>query len=241
MPADYSIIVPAYNEEAILDENLQALKQVMASSPLKGELIVTDNNSSDRTSNIAYAAGARVVFEMKNQISKARNTGAKHAEGRYLLFVDADTRIPAGLLQTALERLESGKFCGGGACVDMTPELEPPAKRVLKFWNGLSRTLGVASGCFIYCRRDDYKAAGGFSEKVYASEEIWFSYALKRAGKKAGRKFAIIDQPRAITSSRKQGWYSDKYHLLLIIMLVFFPFMVRFKKACSYWYQRPEG
>ena len=48
---------------------------------LKGEIIVVDNNSSDKTAEVANSKGARVVFEPINQISKARNTGAKWAKG----------------------------------------------------------------------------------------------------------------------------------------------------------------
>lgn len=240
MPADYSIIIPAYNEEVILEQTLNELKKSMATIPLKGQIIVTDNNSTDRTANIAYAAGANVVFERKNQISKARNTGAKHAEGRYFIFVDADTIVPPLLLQKALANLESGKFCGGGACVDVDGKATPAVTRVVNFWNRLSRLFGLAAGCFVYARRDDFNNCGGFSEKVYASEEVWFSLAMKRKGKKAHRKFSIIDRPKVITSGRKQGWYSSRYQLGLIMLLTVFPFMVRFKKLCEYWYKRPE-
>ena len=111
MVIDYSVIIPAYNEEALLENTLEVLQKAMAEIPLSGEIIVTDNNSTDRTAEIAKSAGAKVVFEPINQISRARNTGAKHAEGRYLIFIDADTQTPTKLLQTALSNLESGKCC----------------------------------------------------------------------------------------------------------------------------------
>ena len=56
-----------------------------------------DNNSKDRTAEIARAAGARVVFEPVNQIARARNAGAAAATGIWLVFVDADSHPSAAL------------------------------------------------------------------------------------------------------------------------------------------------
>jgi len=82
----YSIIIPAYNEEDWLSRTLSALDEAMGTLSLRGEVIVVDNNSSDRTPQIARQHNARVVFEPVNQISRARNTGARAAKGRYFIF-----------------------------------------------------------------------------------------------------------------------------------------------------------
>jgi glycosyltransferase involved in cell wall biosynthesis len=240
MATDYSIIVPAYNEEALLGNTLEQLKDAMAAVSLSGEIIVTDNNSTDRTAEIAKSAGATVVFEPVNQISRARNAGAKNANGRYLVFVDADTIVPSALLQTALNNLESDQCCGGGATLAADGSVPVLAKWAIGYWNFISRILRLAAGCFVYARRDDFEACGGFSEKVYATEEIWFSIALKRFARKHQRKFRIIDKPKVITSARKLVWYSYGYQIILMLIISVFPFMTRFKWVCGYWYKRPE-
>ncbi len=239
MVTDYSIIIPAYNEQALLANTLEVLQKAMDEVPLIGEIIVTDNNSTDRTPEIAQAAGAKIVFEPINQISRARNTGAKHAEGRYLIFIDADTLVSPDLLQTALSNLESGKCCGGGASVCLDTPVDFLARTALAYWNTISRVFHLAAGCFVYTRRDDFEACGGFSEKHYASEEIWFSIALKRTGKISNRKFCIISKPEVITSSRKLVWFSHIQQLALLGFLALFPFMMRYKWMCGYWYKRP--
>lgn len=239
MNIDYSIIIPAYNEEALLEHTISHLREAMESVPLKGEIIVTDNNSTDRTPEIARNAGAKVIFEPINQISRARNAGTKIAKGRYFIFVDADTIVPPKLLQNALSNLESDKICGGGATVT-SHDVPLVVKGVLNYWNFISRTLNLAAGCFVYCRRDDFDEAGGFSDKVYATEEIWFSIALKRKAKKHKRKFRIINKPKAITSGRKLVWFSYSYQSLLLLIIFIFPFVTRFKWICGYWYKRPE-
>lgn len=239
MNIDYSIIIPAYNEEKMLENTIKHLKVAMASIDLNGEIIVTDNNSTDRTAVIAKEMGAGIIFEPINQISRARNAGVKIAKGRYLIFVDADTIVPAALLQKAINNLESGKVCGGGATVT-SHDVPVVVKGVLAYWNMLSRTFQLAAGCFVYCRRDDFEESGGFSDKVYATEEIWFSINLKRKAKKHKRKFQIINQPKVITSGRKLVWFSYSYQSILLLIIFIFPFVTRFKWACNYWYKRPD-
>ena len=102
-PVDYSIVVPAYNEAELLPRTLTALRRVLDAIPhLRGEIVVANNNSTDRTAAVAAAHGARVVFEPINQISRARNCGAAAALGRYLIFVDADTIASPELVAAAL-------------------------------------------------------------------------------------------------------------------------------------------
>lgn len=240
MDVDYSVIVPAYNEAALLPATLTALKAAMAVSSLRGEIIVTDNNSTDATAKIAEQFDAQVVFEPVNQISRARNTGARQARGRYLVFVDADTIIPPALLERALDNLESQRCIGGGAVVQFEKELKSSVHIVVALWNQLSRALHLAAGCFFYCIRQDFEKAGGFSEAVYASEEIWLSRALLKLGRKQGKRFCIIHQIAAQSSGRKIGWYSAWSQIGLLVLLLFFPFLLRYQRFCGYWYNRPE-
>lgn len=241
MDIDYSIIIPAFNEEEELGKTLDGIKAAMETQVLRGELIVTDNNSTDKTAEIARRAGATVVFEAVNQISRARNAGAAVARGRNLIFVDADTHIVPELLQQALDSLESGECFGGGATIEMEGELNFPARSAAGLWNFVSRTFGLAAGCFIYVPREDFKACGGFSEKVYATEELWFVMALKRRASGSRRKFIVIDRPRAHTSGRKLVWYRTSFQLVLMAAVCAFPLLSRFKWMCSFWYKRPEG
>ena len=75
-----SVIVPAFNEEKLLGASLAEIKVAAQSFVVRNwefELVVCDNNSTDRTAEIARLAGARLVFEPVNQIGRARNCGAK--------------------------------------------------------------------------------------------------------------------------------------------------------------------
>ena len=235
----YSIIIPAYNEEDWLSRTLSALGEAMDTLSLPGEVIVVDNNSGDRTPQIARKHNAQVVFEPVNQISRARNTGARAARGRYFIFLDADTILSADLLHTALSNLSSGECCGGGGLVDFDKSIRPLARAALNFWNRAALKFGLAAGCFIYCLREGFEAIGGFSEKVFASEEIWFSQQLQTWGRKRHMAFQIIPAPRIVTSSRKLEWFSPFGMILTVLVITIFPFALRFRIACMHWYYRP--
>ena len=237
---DYSIVVPAYNEESLLPETLRRLREAMAEVPFRGEIVVADNNSTDRTADVARAAGARVVFEPVNQISRARNAGARVAAGDCFIFVDADTHVAPGLLREAVERLASGTVCGGGSTVVVDGRHSSLA-RGIGYWNTFSRRMRLAAGSFVFARRDAFEAVGGFSEKVYASEEIWFSRAVKRWGRTRGMDFVILDAHPVLTSGRKADWYPPFVLFGAMVALVLFPFLIRSRTLCWLWYRRPAS
>ena len=62
-----SVIIPAYNEEKYLPNTLKALKTALGNSDLPVEILVVDNNSTDRTVEVAEKYGARVIsHELRN-------------------------------------------------------------------------------------------------------------------------------------------------------------------------------
>ena len=238
MGISYSIIIPAYNEAVLLPATLDAVAAAMAAVEAPGEVIVVDNNSSDTTAQVAEAHGTRLVFEPHNQIARARNAGAAAATGDTLVFLDADTILPPDVLRQALANIAAGGCCGGGACVAVGAASRRWVRTAMRFWNWLSVRKGWAAGCFVYCRRDGFDAVGGFSEKVYASEEIWFSRKLGKWGRGRGLTFKIVTTPHVHTSGRKLG--QPIRVLLTTLVLTVFPFGVRFRFLCGHWYRRPK-
>ena len=118
-----SVVVPAFNEERLLPGSLSSVRAAMegfARLGWKSELIVCDNNSTDRTAEIAKRAGAQVVFEPINQISRARNTGAARARGDWLFFVDADCTPSPELFLDAADSIRAGCLAGGAPSATRT-------------------------------------------------------------------------------------------------------------------------
>lgn len=207
---------------------------------LKGEIIVADNNSSDRTAEIASSYGASVVFEPHNQISRARNRGAESAQGKYLIFLDADTLITEELLKRTFDNFINHRCCGGGVTVTFDAPQDMFITAFTNCWNYVSAKRSLAAGSYVYVLKECFKAVGGFNEKVYASEEIWFSQKCARWGKKNDKVFKVINDIKIVTSGRKTKRFSTFRLYVLMILFMIFPFAVRFKSLCYIWYKREK-
>lgn len=205
-----SVLVPAYNEAGGLGATLTSIQKATAVFESRGwtsELIVCDNNSSDGTAAIARAHGARVVFEPVNQISRARNAAAAAAVGSWLVFVDADSRPSPGLFADVADAITTGRYLAGGSTVVMDSGGALAAFGV-GVWNAVSRVTRWAAGSFIFVEAAAFRAVGGFSEELYASEEIDLFRRLKRAARRAGRRIVILRRHPLTTSGRKLELYS---------------------------------
>jgi glycosyltransferase involved in cell wall biosynthesis len=232
-----SIVVPAYNEERLLGGSLAAIREAAGVFDDVGwELIVCDNNSTDRTADIARAAGAKVVFEPHNQISRARNRGAAEATGEWLVFVDADSEPSRGLFRELREAIDSGRVLGGGSLIAADSKALS-ARAALRLWNAISRTLRWAAGAFVYCEASAFRDTGGFSEELYASEELDLSQRLKRLAQSRGKTFRILCRHPLHTSDRKLHLYGWGELLPIMGRFLLNPRRVlRSAKACSPWY-----
>src|SRR6266851_5811868 len=187
-----SIVVPAFNEERLFADSLRSMRCAMEAFTERGwpaELIVCDNNSDDRTAEIARAAGARVVFEPVNQIARARNKGAAHAAGEWLIFVDADSHPSRELFAEAAEAMQGGRCLAGGATLEF-PGGAASARLWLALWNAVSRTTRWAAGSFSFCEAAAFRELGGFSQELYAGEEVDLFRRLKRLARRKRRTHA---------------------------------------------------
>jgi len=237
-----SVLIPAYNEEEWIANAIGSVHRSFAAlSDLSYEIIVCDNHSSDATAEIARAGGAQVVFEPHNQIARARNAAARAAKGKWLIFMDADTLLNAGTLGETIKGLGSGAVGAGGAVVRMDSEDFPRFLRVLLvIWNGISVVFKLAAGSYIYCHREAWSETGGFDERVYVSEEIWFSIKLKAWCRKKRLKFQIITKAPMVTSARKLKWYTPWQGIRQLLFLAW-PRATMERSNCAFWYVRPEN
>ncbi len=241
--SDYAVIIPAYNEEAYLAATITATREAMrglAGEFGVGELIVVDNNSTDRTAAIAAESGAdRVVFEPHNQIARARNAGAENTRADRLVFIDADTRVESATLRQALALLASGEVAAGGARLVMDQAVSPIVDWLVRTWNRVAAGFGYAAGSFFFARRDAFEAGGGFDEAVYAGEEVWLARRIKAWAKPRGLAFSVISDPPVLTSGRKSDWFSTRAFLGQLAILFLIPRATRSRRLCAMWYRRP--
>lgn len=201
-----SVIIPAYNEAALVGETLASVRSAakVLHPGLSTEVIVVDNGSSDATRSIVLSAGGnvRVVDCGKRGAACARNQGAFESRGEVLCFLDADTLLPKQALVEALAAVgERGMLAG----------IAPYCSRDggwksglwWTFWN-LVRCLPLprakAMPAFMFCTRAAFDEFGPFDERVAIGEE-WPILAGVYATRP--RKLAYLWSLRIPTSSRR--------------------------------------
>ena len=218
-----SIVVPAFNEERLLGGSLAQIKRAADAFTKRGwevELIVCDNNSTDRTAEIARAAGAVVVFEAINQIARARNSGAAAATGDWLVFVDADSRPSAELFADVAEEIQSGKCLAGGSTVRLD-EKYFVGDGATRLWNCASRSFKLLAGSFIFIETEVFRKIGGFSHELFVAEELELSKRLKQLARETGKTIVILHRHPLVTSARKMRLYSLREHLRYLAKVIF--------------------
>jgi glycosyltransferase involved in cell wall biosynthesis len=225
-----SIIVPAYNEEQLLGRTLRAAIAAAKASGEPWEIIVADDASTDRTAAIALEHGARLVRVHHRQIAATRNAGARAAKGDLLIFVDADTVVTAAAVRAAARAMYAGAV-GGGCTVYFDGVLPMWARLLLSAFMAAYRACHLAAGCFLFCTREAFEAVGGFDEKLFGSEELTMSNALKRCG-----RFVVL-RDHVITSARKIRAYSVRELLSpLTAVLRAGPKALQRREALAIWY-----
>jgi glycosyltransferase involved in cell wall biosynthesis len=234
-----SVVVPAFNEEKLIEHSLKSIRNAAITFSEIGwehEIIVCDNNSSDRTGELAKALGARVIFEPVNQISRARNTGAAAASGQWLVFVDADSYPSAEMFAEMVVQIESGRCIGGGATVEFD-QASRWAIGVICVWNWLSRWQRWMAGSFIFCEARAFQDLGGFSQELFVAEEIDFSKRLNDLAKSLGRQVVILHRHPIKTSARKIHLYSSREHIFFLLRsLLGLGRTFKDRAACGPWY-----
>jgi len=224
-----SFVIPAHDEEALIGRTIAAIH--MSAQAVPFEIIVVDDASTDRTAEIATAAGARVVRVNVRQIGMARNAGAAVAKGDTLVFVDADTFITPAHVQGVVAAIARGAV-GGGAAARFDDPVPWWAQATLTATAWVFRRVKLAAGSFLFCTKSAFEATGGFDPALYAAEEIALSRSLKRLRR---GPFVVLREP-VLTSGRKARTYSNREIARTWGGLLIRPWSVRHRDRLDMWY-----
>lgn len=196
MRAKLSVIIPTLNAASGLERSLPSLAEGLQAGLIR-ELILSDGGSDDATKQIADAAGAVFLTGPASRGGQLRR-GAEAAEGEWLLFLHADSVLPANWSDAVIAHLPSG---------------EPSAFRLKFDATGLMPTLvagwaNLRSWLFslpygdqgLLVARKDYDLAGGFKD-IPLMEDVAITRTLEKR---------ITLLPLALTTSaeryERNGW-----------------------------------
>src|ERR1700687_975545 len=108
-----SVVIVTFNEEANLARTLESVKPLVADS--KGEIIIVDSGSTDRTVEIAVSFGAKVFVEDWKGYAAQKNSAIDKAAGDWILSLDADEEVDSELMEELAGRNDDGVLPRGDA------------------------------------------------------------------------------------------------------------------------------
>jgi glycosyltransferase involved in cell wall biosynthesis len=185
MNRDLSIIIPAYNEAKLISHGLASIQQHLAG--LDHEVIVVDNGSIDDTARIAAGfPNVRVLSIDKSTISRARNEGAKLANGRMYAFLDADVMVTprwAAAMREKLARTQGGEDYFGGFPFDI-PEQASLLERAWFPASSVGGGLSYVGSANLVVSASVFAKITGFNESLRTAEDVDFGHRARRAGQR---------------------------------------------------------
>jgi rSAM/selenodomain-associated transferase 2 len=173
-----SIIMPVLDE----GEGIAAALDALAALRARGsEVIVVDGGSRDTTVQQARPRADRVILASRGRAAQM-NAGAKQASSDVLLFLHADTRVPADVDHVVLKGLEGSGRVWGRFDIKIDGRA-PVLAAVAWFMNLRSRLTGIATGDqAMFVRRGAFQAVGGFPA-IALMEDIALCKRLKRVSR----------------------------------------------------------
>lgn len=219
---EVSIVIPAWNEENNIFRTLSSLAS--NTTKYKVELIVVNNNSTDKTQQVLDTLGVKSYFEPKQGITFARQLGLEKAKGKYHLCADSDTFYPPGWIDAMVKPLENDdNIVGVYGRYAFIPE--NPYERIF-FWMyermagiiirlrkrrrehinflgfnmGFIAQVGLANGGFKVKDVRKFDNAIGSDYFVDESEDGRMAVNLMKTGK---LKLILSSKARVFTSSRR--------------------------------------
>lgn len=202
-----SIIIPALNEEKLIERLLKQFTAEIKSS-FNIELIVSDGGSNDSTIEIAKKYADRIIEhkeKFSQNISQGRNAGAKNSQRDVLIFLNADTYIKDIDLffSEILKEFDNSDTAAIACRIEVFPEEINLSDKVFHgFYNYYVAVLnklfiGMGRGECHIIRRESFKSSGGYDESLAAGEDFDLYSRLRKSGKiKFRRDLLVYESPR---------------------------------------------
>lgn len=191
-----AFVIPAYNEQALIGKCVEAVLAEVTRSGRACDIVVVNNNSTDRTGEIAASyPGVRVVDERQKGLVSARDAGFSATSAELVANIDADTMVPPGWLDTVFAEFEKDEklVCLSGPYVYY--DLSAWNRFLVSLFYGLTwliyflnhyilRVGSVVQGGNFVFRRDAWIKAGGYNREIkFYGEDTDVAVRLARIGK----------------------------------------------------------
>jgi hypothetical protein len=217
-----SVVIPCLNEEENITQVVTLARDVMQREGIRGEVVVADNDSDDRSAELAAAAGARVVHEPRRGYGSAYLAGFAAARGKYIVMGDADQTYDFNDIPRFVEELDAGAELVMG---DRMDNIQPGAMPWLHRYIGNPILSGILNLFFRTGVRDAHCGMRGLRRDILPRLDLrtpgmeFASEMVIRASKERMdiREFPIHYHPRggeSKLSSFRDGWRHLRFLLV---------------------------
>ncbi|MCR4330160.1 MAG: glycosyltransferase [Candidatus Roizmanbacteria bacterium] len=183
----FSVIIPTLNEERDLPH---LLSDIHKQKPTNIEVLIADAYSSDKTSTILKQTSQKLPLSIlqtkKKNVSHQRNTGAKNARGKYIIFLDADSRLPPQFFSKLEEFIIHNKGFLYSLRMSTNEQkneyvfLLEIGNLVIDFFNRVGKPFAAGTGIVVH--RELFYDLGGFDESLKLAEDHDFVQRARKAG-----------------------------------------------------------
>jgi len=204
-----SVIITTKNEEKNIGSALKSIGESVFNQD-EIEVIVVDNNSSDKTKEIAEKYGAK-VFNKGPERSAQRNLGAREALGKYIFYMDADMILSPGVLSEVVEKFERDEELVGIYIREKVLGKGFWAK-VRDYERQFYNKTVVDAVRFM--RRDDFLRIGGFDESLTGPEDWDLDKRIRKLGKVDILKSVVYHNEKEVGLLKmlsKKKYYSNGF------------------------------
>ena len=200
-----SVIIPTYCEEEAIEGCLKSVNNQRFSGRI--ETIVVDSHSPDNTRGVAKSCADKVLDLKARGVGKARNAGAKIAEGEILLFLDADTYLESNFVEELCGAFADRKVVCVSGILRSLERMELLDRLFAVTHYGFTNKLAEISARLgfplfpsVCCgaRKMAFEQVGGFPEDIAVAEDIGFSRRMGKVG-----KCVVNNKATAYTSVRR--------------------------------------
>jgi glycosyltransferase involved in cell wall biosynthesis len=213
---EFSIVIPALNEQLTIADFIAWCQEGLRAANVKGEILIVDS-STDRTSEIALAGGARVLKTPKRGLGRAYLDALPHIRGKYVLMGDCDCTYDFRQIGPFVEKFRAGaEFVMGSR---FRGYIEPGAMPPLHRYLGTPVTTFILNVIFGSRFSDIHCGMRGITKEAlqkmdlrsqsweYASEMVLKSVHMDLITEEVPIRF-LKDREGRLSHHKRSGWFS---------------------------------
>lgn len=217
--------MPCLNEEATIGRCIEKALDTLAVLGVRGEVVVADNGSKDRSVQIAESLGAKVVREPRKGYGLALQAAIRGSRGRYVIMADCDDSYDWCAIGPFIEKLRQEYDLVMGN--RLKGRIVPGAMPWLHRWFGNPALSGLMNLFFRTGVSDAYCGMRGFTREAYERLGLGakgMEFAMEMVVKAANKNMRIAEIPITLHVDGRTGpphlrWFRDGWRTLRLLLL----------------------